>query len=90
MRYIKLILTIILLINIYTFFIYGVDKRKSIRGLWRISEKRLMFLSLLAPIGAMLGMKFFHHKTMNKKFLIGISIFLLMHVLIVIKIVLSF
>lgn len=51
-------------INIFAFFAYGIDKRRAVKGKWRISEKTLLASSLLGGFaGAFLGMKVFSHKT---------------------------
>ena len=54
----------ILIINIITFLIYGVDKYLAYKEKNRISEKFLLTLALcFGIIGAVLGMKVFRHKT---------------------------
>ena len=59
----------LLTINIITFIIYGIDKYKSIKHKYRISENTLILLAILGGIlGAILGMISFHHKTKKKKF----------------------
>ena len=69
-----LFLTYLLLaINVLTFLIYGLDKYKAKRAKWRISERTLLSMALMGrSIGAWLGMKVWHHKTMHKKFKYGI------------------
>ena len=72
-------------INVVTFCLYGIDKWKAKRGSWRISEAswRLSEATLLGlaviggSIGAWLGMKIWHHKTMHKKFKYGLPLILL-------------
>ena len=65
-------------LNIVTFFVYGIDKWKAKRAKWRISEATLLLLSVLGgSIGALLGMKIWHHKTMHKKFKYGLPLILL-------------
>ena len=60
-------------INIVTFFVYGIDKWKAKKSLWRIREASLLMLAILGgSIGAWLGMKVWHHKTLHKKFRYGI------------------
>ncbi len=60
-------------INIVTFFVYGIDKWKAKKSLWRIREASLLMLAVLGgSIGAWLGMKVWHHKTLHKKFRYGI------------------
>ena len=62
-------------INVVTFFMYGVDKWKAKRSKWRIPEATLLLLAVLGgSIGAWLGMKTWHHKTLHKKFRYGVPI----------------
>lgn len=70
----------ILLLNITTFLLFGIDKRKSLRQQWRIKESKLLFFAFLAPVGALCGMKFFHHKTQKLKFSFFVPFFLLLHI----------
>ena len=65
-------------LNIVTFFVYGIDKWKAKQGSWRISEATLLTLAIIGgSIGALLGMKVWHHKTMHKKFKYGLPLILL-------------
>ena len=75
----------LLIINIITFIIYGIDKYKSIKHKYRISESTLIILPILGgALGAFLGMIIFNHKTKKKKFII-IPIILLLWVYILVK-----
>lgn len=75
----------LLIINIITFIIYGIDKLKAIKHKQRIREKTLIFLALIgAPLGAYMGMILFHHKTKKKKFTILIPIMLITWIVILI------
>lgn len=65
-------------INLLTFIVYGADKRRARRGKWRVPEKTLFLLPLLGgSIGALLGMRVFHHKTKHWYFVWGIPAILL-------------
>ncbi len=65
-------------INIVTFAVYGIDKRRAKRGAWRVPEKTLFLLPLLGgSLGALLGMKVFHHKTKHWYFVWGVPAILL-------------
>ena len=65
-------------VNVVTFTVYGIEKRKARRGAWRIPEKTLFLLPLLGgSVGALLGMKVFRHKTKHWYFVWGIPIILL-------------
>ena len=70
-----------ILINVVTFFLFGVDKWKAKKGRWRISEATLLIFAIIGgSIGAWLGMKTWHHKTMHKKFKYGIPLILLVQI----------
>lgn len=65
-------------INLQTFIVYGADKRRARKGKWRVPEKTLFLLPLLGgSIGALLGMRVFHHKTKHWYFVWGIPAILL-------------
>jgi len=65
-------------INLLTFIVYGADKRRARKGKWRVPEKTLFLLLLLGgSIGALLGMRVFHHKTKHWYFVWGIPAILL-------------
>ena len=56
-------------INVFAFFIYGIDKYLAIKNKYRVSEYSLFILSIFGgSIGAILGMKTFHHKTRKMSF----------------------
>jgi uncharacterized membrane protein YsdA (DUF1294 family) len=70
----------ILILNVVTFFVYGIDKFKAKKSLWRIPESTLLILAALGgSVGAYLGMKVWHHKTLHKKFSLGVPAILLLH-----------
>lgn len=51
-------------INILSFIIYGLDKYLAIKKTYRVSEYSLFILAIFGGgIGALFGMKIFHHKT---------------------------
>ena len=71
-------------INILTFLIFGIDKRKARKGKWRIPEATLIGLAVAGgSIGALLGMYLFRHKTQHKKFTLGIPAIILVQAVIV-------
>ena len=64
-------------INLVTFAVYGIDKRRARRGAWRVPEKTLFLLPLLGgSIGALLGMRVFRHKTKHWYFVVGMPLIL--------------
>ena len=62
-----IVLIYLAVINVVTFFMYGIDKWKAKKSKWRIREVALLGLAVLGgSIGAWLGMKVWHHKTQHK------------------------
>ena len=65
-------------INLITFLIFGLDKWKAKRkmrneAVRRVPEKTLFLLAVLGgSVGALLGMRVFHHKTLHRAFRFGI------------------
>ena len=73
---------IIVIINIVTFIIYGIDKYKAKKGKWRIPENSLIGLAIIGGcIGAYLGMRVWHHKTMHLKFKYGIPLIIIIQLI---------
>lgn len=73
-------LVYIIIVNIVSFFTFGLDKSKSKKNDWRISEMSLMVLALLGgAAGALLGMVVFKHKTSKVKFTLGIPIIFILN-----------
>ena len=71
----------LLAINFVSFFLYGIDKYKAKKNQWRISEATLLTMAAIGgSIGAWVGMRIWHHKTMHKKFKYGIPIIIIMQV----------
>ena len=75
-------------INLFTFFMMWLDKRKAKRGKWRIPENTLLVLVLLGGgIGGIAGMYTFHHKTQKAKFVIGFPVILVCEIILAILII---
>jgi len=76
------------LINVFTFLLYVMDKRKAVKNKRRISEGALIFFTIACGgIGALLGMCFAKHKTRKRKFKIAAVIGLVIAIIPVIHIV---
>mgnify|MGYP006352486627 CR=1 FL=1 len=72
-------------INIVSFFLYGIDKYKAKKNKWRISEATLLMIAVIGgSIGAWVGMRIWHHKTMHKKFQYGIPTIIIMQIALVV------
>jgi uncharacterized membrane protein YsdA (DUF1294 family) len=80
----EMLLYYIVGVNILTFLVYGIDKWRAKKGSWRISEATLLLLAVIGgSIGAWLGMKVWHHKTMHKKFKYGIPAILIIQIILI-------
>ena len=81
----KYVLYYLAAINAVTFTVYGIDKLRAKRGAWRIPEKTLFLLPILGgSIGAIVGMKVFHHKTKHWYFKYGMPLILLLQIALVV------
>lgn len=68
----------VLLLSLVDFILMGADKRKARRGAWRIPEKTFFLVAVLGGSpGAILGMRFFHHKTRHWYFKWGLPAILI-------------
>ena len=77
----SLIIYYLLAVNVVAFAAFGIDKYKAKRGLWRISEATLLLLAVVGgSIGALLGMRIWHHKTQHAKFRYGLPLIILAQV----------
>ena len=62
-------------VNVLGLVLFGIDKWKAKHDKWRISEATLLSVTAIGgSIGAWVGMKVWHHKTMHKKFKYGIPL----------------
>ncbi len=63
----------IIIINFIGYILMGVDKKRAIRGAWRISEASIFFVAFLGgALGCTLGMHHFRHKTKHWYFRLGL------------------
>lgn len=69
------VLAYFITVNVLGLVLFGIDKWKAKHDKWRISEATLLSLTAIGgSIGAWVGMKVWHHKTMHKKFKYGIPL----------------
>lgn len=77
----------LLIMNLFTFLIMGIDKKKAKKGSWRVPEKTLFTLVILGGgIGGIVGMYVFRHKTQKMKFIIGFPLIIIMQIAVIITI----
>ena len=85
------IICYLLAVNIVTFLLYGIDKYKTKKGKWRISEATLLTMAAIGgSIGAWAGMRLWHHKTMHKKFKYGIPVIIILQVALAVYLLTNF
>lgn len=65
----------LLVLNVVTFFIYGLDKLKASEQQWRISEKTLLLLVAFGGVvGGWIGMRYWRHKSRKQSFQIRFAL----------------
>ena len=76
------ILIYLVVINILGFFVMWLDKRKAVKGRWRIPEKTLFIITALGGgIGTTVGMYIFRHKTQKLNFVIGLPFITILEII---------
>ena len=71
----------LLIINVVTFALYGIDKWKAIHNKWRIREATLLITALIGgSLGAFIAMQMFRHKTKKWYFKYTVPAMLVVHV----------
>ena len=76
----------LLLVNAAAFLAFGEDKRRAKRRERRIPEATLMGLAAAGgSLGALAGMRFFHHKTRHRKFTAGVPALLIAQIALLAK-----
>ena len=77
----KIILLYLLIVNAVAFILMLVDKIKAKNNMWRIRESTLLLSAALGgSIGALAGMYTFRHKTLHRKFTLGVPAILIVQV----------
>ncbi len=80
----------IIVVNVVSFTVMGVDKRKAIKRAFRIPESTLFVLAIIGgSIGSIAGMHLFRYKTRHWYFLYGMPVILALQVMLVLALVFS-
>ncbi len=76
----------LIIINLVTCILYGVDKLKAIAGSRRRTPEKVLlgFTFVGGSIGALVGMQFFRHKTCHLKFQVLVPLFLILHIALIV------
>ena len=78
----------LLVMNLVTFFVFGFDKWKAKykekhETARRVPERTLFLLAAIGgSVGALLGMRVWHHKTLHRSFRFGIPAILILQIVI--------
>ena len=81
----------LVILNVLTFLLYGIDKWKAKHSRWRIPESLLLGMAALGgSVGAWLGMRVWRHKTQHKKFRYGVPAILLAQIVLLVWVVVNY
>lgn len=90
MKYLILVLLYAVIINFISSVLTVSDKKRSIKGHFRISEKTLFVSAFLGgALGEYITMRKIHHKTLHKRFMIGLPLIIIVHLALIIGILVS-
>lgn len=80
-----LFLLYLICINVLSFSLMGIDKKKAQHNAWRISERNLLLSALAGgSLGGMIGMEVFRHKTRHRKFTLGMPLILILQLVLLV------
>ncbi|MBM6840181.1 DUF1294 domain-containing protein [[Clostridium] spiroforme] len=72
----------LVVMNIFTFSLFALDKYRAIHHLWRIKEFTLMMMAVLGGgLGAFLAMQICHHKTRHFRFRVFVPLFMIIQII---------
>lgn len=78
----------LLFFNLVTYTVYAADKRRARRNRRRVPEKTLLLLAAFGgSVGALIAMYTLRHKTLHKKFTLGVPAILVAQIALVIFII---
>lgn len=77
-----------ILVNLVTFHLYRIDKRRAVQGDYRIPEAVLLTMSFIGGgLGAFCAMREFHHKTLHTVFAVGVPVALAIQTVLLVSVV---
>ncbi len=78
---VKIVLVYLLAVNIASIIVCVFDKYCAIKNLRRVPEKTLFMLSIIGgSVGMFATMKLIRHKTLHKRFMIGIPVIIILQI----------
>ena len=85
-----IIILYVVAVNVVSFLMMGIDKRKAVKRAFRIPESTLFVLAIIGgSIGAIVGMHLFRHKTRHWYFLYGMPVILALQIILILAVVFS-
>ena len=82
MDVVLIIISYVVMMNLVSFALMGIDKYKAKKKAWRIPEATLFLFAIFGgSIGSILGMFLFHHKTRHWYFLYGLPVILIVQLI---------
>ncbi len=85
-----LIFLYVVIVNLVSLIVMGVDKRKAQKRAFRIPEATLFVLAIIGgSLGSIIGMHLFHHKTRHWYFLYGMPVILALQIILILAVVFS-
>ena len=85
----KVLIVFIIIINIVSFVMMGIDKKKAEKHKWRIKESTLFLVAILGgSLGSILGMQMYRHKTKHLTFTLGMPAILILQIIILFLVIL--
>lgn len=77
-------------VNVISFLMMGIDKRKAVKRAFRIPESTLFVLAIIGgSIGSIIGMHLFRHKTRHWYFLYGMPVILALQIILILAVLFS-
>ena len=85
-----IIILYVVAVNVVSFLMMGIDKRKAVKRAFRIPESTLFVLAIIGgSIGAIVGMHLFRHKTRHWYFLYGMPVILALQIILILAVLFS-
>jgi uncharacterized membrane protein YsdA (DUF1294 family) len=87
-RAMKYFIYYLIVINVFSFILVYIDKKKAIKNKWRVREFYLFLSSILGGcFGFLLSMYLFHHKTKKIKFILLIPIISVIWLIVLVEVI---
>ena len=84
-KYLPVILIYFAVLSLVTAIVTAIDKHKAKKGAFRISEATLFVLAILGgSLSEYLTMKAIRHKTLHKRFMIGLPLIMILQLVAII------